>query len=149
MTDIAFYHLTRFSLEQALPKLLEKTLQVGKRAIVQVGSEERAESLANELWTYAPDSWLPHGTQKDGHAERQPIWITPNSENPNGAQFLFLSDGSDSQELESYERCFVVFDGRSEPLVQQARGQWKSYKEAGHSLTYWQQTDSGGWEKKA
>ncbi|WP_135079068.1 DNA polymerase III subunit chi [Terasakiella sp. SH-1] len=149
MTDIAFYHLTKFSLEQALPKLLEKTLQVGKRAVVQVGSQERSEALANELWTYSADSWLPHGTAKDGHAEKQPILITPDQENPNGAQFLFLSDGSDSNDIGNFERCFVVFDGRSEMAVHHARAQWKSYKDAGHELTYWQQTDAGGWEKKA
>lgn len=149
MTDIAFYHLTKFSLEQALPKLLEKTLQVGKRAVVQVGSSERAEALANDLWTYQPDSWLPHGTAKDGHAGQQPIWITPDAENPNEATFLFLCDGADRTDLPSFERCFVVFDGRSDQAVQNARAQWKTYKEAEHALTYWQQTDSGGWEKKA
>lgn len=149
MTDIAFYHLTKFSLEQALPKLLEKTLQVEKRAVVQVGSSERADALANELWTYQPDSWLPHGTAKDGHGERQPIWITPDQENPNGAQFVFLCDSAERTDLDSFERCFVVFDGKSDPAVQLARGQWKTFKDAGHDLTYWQQTDTGGWEKKA
>lgn len=149
MTDIAFYHLTKFSLEQALPKLLEKTLQVEKRAVVQVGSSERADALANELWTYQPDSWLPHGTAKDGHAERQPIWITPDQENPNGAQFVFLCDSAERGDLDSFERCFVVFDGKSDQAVQLARGQWKTFKDAGHDLTYWQQTDTGGWEKKA
>lgn len=149
MTEIAFYHLTKFSLEQALPKLLEKTLSVGKRALVQVGSSERAEALANELWIYRADSWLPHGTAKDGHADKQPVWITPDTDNPNGAHFLFLTDGSQNEAVGDYERCFVVFDGRVDVMVQQAREQWKTYKEAGHDLAYWQQTDAGGWEKKA
>jgi len=149
VSDIAFYHLTKFSLEQALPKLLDKTLQVGKRAIVQVGAAERGDALANELWTYQPDSFLPHGTATDGNAEKQPIWITSEQENPNGSQFLFLCDGADRSDIDSFERCFIVFDGRSDVAVQQARAQWKTYKDAGHDLTYWQQTDSGGWEKKA
>lgn len=149
MSDIAFYHLTRFSLEQALPKLLEKTLQVGKRALVQVGSGDRAESLTNDLWTYQADSWLPHGCEKDGHADKQPIWITPDQVNANKAEFLFLSDGCENDQINAFERCFVIFDGRSDQAVQKARVQWKSYKDAGHDLTYWQQTDSGGWEKKA
>jgi DNA polymerase-3 subunit chi len=33
--------------------------------------------------------------------------------------------------------------------VYAARDRWKAYKAAGHALTYWQQTDRGGWEKKA
>lgn len=149
MTDIAFYHLSKNTLEQALPKLLEKTLQVGKRALVQVGSKDHAENLASDLWTYQADSWLPHGTEVDGHSESQPIWITPNVENPNGAQFLFLTHGSEADSIDTFERCFVVFDGHNDQFVQGARVQWKAYKEAGHNLTYWQQTDSGGWDKKA
>ena len=34
MTDVAFYQLERSPLEQVLPKLLEKTLDAGKRALV-------------------------------------------------------------------------------------------------------------------
>ena len=149
MSDVAFYHLTKFSLIQALPKLLDKTIQVGKRAVVQVSSKERAEALANELWTFEADSWLPHGTEKDGFANDQPIWITPEQENPNAASFLFLTDGMDHTSIKDFERCFVLFDGRSDQMVQHARQQWKSFKDQGFNLTYWQQTDSGGWEKKA
>lgn len=149
MSDVAFYHLTKFSLEQALPKLLEKTYGLGKRALVLVGSEDRAEQLADELWTYQPDSWLPHGTQKDGRPEKQPVWISSQKDNVNGADFLFLTDQMENAEIDTFERCFVIFDGRIDQAVQAARQQWKTYKEAGHALTYWQQTEQGGWEKKA
>ena len=33
-TEVNFYHLTRSSLEEALPRLLVKTLQAGERAVV-------------------------------------------------------------------------------------------------------------------
>ena len=33
-TEVNFYHLTRSSLEDALPRLLQKTLQAGERAVV-------------------------------------------------------------------------------------------------------------------
>jgi len=148
MTDIAFYHLERSPLESALPLLLEKTLAAGKRALVMASSTERVESLAQALWTYNPDSWLPHGTAKDGHAEDQPVWITTEPENPNKATFLFLTDGAVSEWVDAYERCFELFDGRDEAAVQAARQRWKAYKSAGHSLAYFQQTAKGGWEKR-
>ena len=149
MTDIAFYHLERSPLESALPQLLEKTLAAGKRALVMASTTERVESLAQVLWTYDPGSWLPHGTAKDGHAEDQPVWITTEPENPNKATFLFLTDGATSDWVDAYERCFELFDGRDEAAVQAARDRWKTYKSAGHSLAYFQQTAKGGWEKKA
>ena len=149
MTDVAFYHLQRSPLEQVLPRLLEKTLAAGKRAVVLAGSADRVEALALVLWTYHPDSWLPHGTAKDGDAEHQPIWLSPDDENPNGASFLFLTDGTDSRDIGAFERCFDLFDGNDDDALAAARERWKVRKDAGHDVTYWQQTESGGWERKA
>tara|TARA_Y100000813_G_scaffold188236_1_gene162321 strand:- start:204 stop:653 length:450 start_codon:yes stop_codon:yes gene_type:complete len=149
VTEISFYHLERSPLEQALPKLLEKTLSIGKRALVLASTEDRVENLAQVLWTYDPDAWLPHGTAKDGSPEDQPVWLSTEDETPNKATFLFLPDGATSQWVDSYERCFELFDGRDPAAVQAARDRWKAYKAAGHDLSYLQQTPQGGWEKKA
>jgi DNA polymerase-3 subunit chi len=149
MTDVAFYHLQKSPLEDVLPKLLEKTLAAGKRALVRASSPERVEALAAHLWIYDPDSWLPHGTAQDGAAEDQPVWLTPHDENPNGAAFLFLTDGADSPAVASFERCFDLFDGNDAAAVAAARGRWQARKAEGHAVTYWQQTERGGWERKA
>ena len=148
MTEIAFYHLENSPLEQVLPKLLEKTLGAGKRALVLAGSKQCVEALAGLLWTYEQGSWLPHGTEQDGSPEDQPVWLTAADDNANGAEFLFLTDGATSTHIGDYERCFELFNGRDAAAVDTARGRWKSYGEDGHDLTYWRQTGAGGWEKK-
>jgi DNA polymerase III subunit chi len=148
MTDIAFYHLERSTLEQALPKLLEKTLAAGKRALVLAGSEQRVEALNDVLWSYDQDAWVPHGSAKDGNADRQPIWFSTSDENLNQAEFLFLSDGATSESVDGFERCFELFDGNNPEYVAAARVRYKAYKDAGHELSYYQQTASGGWQKK-
>jgi DNA polymerase-3 subunit chi len=149
MTDVAFYNLQRSPLEAVLARLLERTLAERKRAVVIAGSEERVEALAGALWTYRPDSWLPHGTAQDGHPEDQPVWLTARDENPNGASYLILTDGADSQHLDTFERCLDLFDGNDRAAVEAARARWAERKSAGHSLTYWQQTDRGSWQRKA
>jgi DNA polymerase-3 subunit chi len=149
MTEIGFYHLTRTPLERALPRLLEKALAAGKRAVVRAGSDERVEFLNAALWTYDPASFLPHGTAKEGEAARQPIWLTAAAENPNGARILVLTDGATADDPGDYERCLEMFDGRDQQAVDAARARWRGYRESGHVLAYWQQTESGGWEKKA
>lgn len=149
MTDIAFYHLVHARLELALPRLLEKTLAAGKRALVMAGTEARVESLANALWTFDPESWLPHGTAKDGDGKDQPVWLSTDEDNPNGATFLFLTDGVSAERLGGFERCFELFDGNDPAMVDAARAHWTAYKDAGHGLTYWRQNAGGGWEKKA
>ncbi|GAB6051441.1 DNA polymerase III subunit chi [Magnetospira thiophila] len=149
MAEVAFYHLTAWGLERALPKLLERTLETGKRAVVVAGSAERVESLDSVLWTYEADSWLPHGAARGGHPADQPIWLTVQDENPNRAEYLFLTEGSTSGRLSEFERCFDLFDGKDPGAVQAARERWTAYKAAGHTLTYWRQTETGRWERKA
>lgn len=147
--DIRFYHLTATPLERALPQLLEKALGAGFRSVVKVADAKMLDALNIQLWTYNPNSFLPHGSAIDGHAAEQPIYLTTGEENPNGARLLAVTDGSTPAAPESYERVLDLFDGSDETAVQEARKRWKSYKEAGHSLQYWQQTESGGWTQKA
>jgi DNA polymerase-3 subunit chi len=148
MTEIGFYHLTRTPLERALPKLLERVLASGMRAVVMAGSTERVEALDAALWTYEQLSFLPHGSARDGEAKFQPIWLTTEDENPNGAQVLVLTDGAASAHVDHYARCLDMFDGRDPAAVAAARGRWKACKEASHALAYWQQNEAGGWERK-
>ena len=147
MVEIGFYHLTVTPLERALPRLLEKTLEAGERAVVVAGSPERVKALNDHLWTYDDSSWLPHGSEKDGMEVDQLIWLTDGTDVPNGARFLFLTDGQDNEAVGDYDRVFDLFDGRDDLAVQAARERWKARKDAGLSLTYWRQTDRGGWEK--
>ena len=146
--DISFFHMTRTTLEAALPQMLEKTLERGQRAVVRAGSAERAEALNGWLWTYRDRTFLPHGSAQDGHAALQPVWLTDKDERPNDAQVLFLTDGASSDRPQDFERCAVLFDGNDEAALAAARAQWAGLKDAGHELTYWQQSDEGRWEKK-
>ena len=91
-----FYHLEHQPLERVLPSLVERTLERGWRAVVQAGSEERVEALDTLLWTYREDSFLPHGTRRDGNVAAQPIYLTSNEDNPNGAGVRFLVDGAET-----------------------------------------------------
>lgn len=148
MTEIRFYHLQRTALEQALPKMLEMCLSRDWKAVVMAGSEERVAALSEHLWTYDDRGFLPHGDKRDGHADQQPIWLTEDDENPNGATVLFLTDGADSDAIGGFDLVCRLFDGRDGDAVAAARTRWKAEEADGHHLTYWQQTDRG-WEKKA
>jgi DNA polymerase-3 subunit chi len=148
MTRVDFYHLTRSSLEAALPRLLEKVVQSGARAVVMAGSKERVDALSAHLWTYNDRSFLPHGSHADGFAERQPIWLTEADENPNGATVLIITDGARSDKVAAFERCLELFDGNDDAAVSAARQRWTGYKESGHEVTYYQQTERGGWEQR-
>lgn len=147
MTEIRYYHLERARLEQALPVMLQRCLQREWRAVVRARSPERVEWLSEQFWTYDDRAFLPHGSDADGHAAQQPVWLTEREENPNGATVLFLTDGAEAESLAGFDLVCRLFDGRDEEAVQAARAAWKREMDAGLHLTYWQQTERG-WDKR-
>jgi DNA polymerase-3 subunit chi len=148
-TRIGFYHLTKSTLEQALPKLLDRALKAGHKTLLIAGSAERIEHLDALLWTFEADSWLPHGAVRGGDAALQPILLTVDDENLNQADVLVLTDGVSSTKVDQFSRCINLFDGNDAEAVQAARRQWKDWAAQGLALTYFQQSERGGWQEKA
>jgi DNA polymerase-3 subunit chi len=155
MTDVWFYHLQRRPLESALPKLLELSLERGWRAVVQATSERRLTALDDLLWSYDPESFLPHGTLRDGEPETQPIFLTLGPDNPNSADVRFFIENAEAAPVLAdpasapSQRAILMFDGNDEAAVLAARAQWRTLKAAGHQLSYWRQNEDGKWEKQA
>jgi DNA polymerase III subunit chi len=150
MTEILFYHLLGQKLEGVLPGLLEKSLERGWKVIVQGASEERIEALDAHLWTYRDDGFLPHGTWREADAAAQPVLLTPNEGNPNGANVRFLIDGAPvPADAEAYQRIVLLFNGEDEDAVAAARSTWSEVKAKGFEATYWQPDEQGRWAKKA
>jgi DNA polymerase-3 subunit chi len=151
MTETLFYHLERRSLEEVLPGLVEKSLARGWRAAIKTDSSERSDALDTLLWTYDDQSFLPHAQLADGEASGQPVLITVEEGNPNAAQIFFYVGGalpSDWDTLGELARVVLLFDGRDETALAQARAAWKEAKTAGHDVTYWKETPSGKFEKQ-
>ena len=82
------------------------------------------------------------------------MYLTTELDNPNGAALrLFVESADAAASLGAataavYERAILLFDGRDEDQLAQARAQWKRLKEAGFVLAYWQEGERGGWERK-
>lgn len=57
MSRVDFYHLQNQTLENVLPKLLEKAYETGKKVKIKVGNEERVEFINTFLWTFNDQSF--------------------------------------------------------------------------------------------
>jgi DNA polymerase-3 subunit chi len=149
MTEILFYHLKGQSLEQVLPPLLQKSLERGWRVVVQASSDERVEALDAHLWTWRDDAFLPHGTSRDSEVAEQPIVLTADTENPNGAAVRFLVDGANlAAGAGNYERIVLLFDGDDPEAVEMARLRWNEAKASGAEVTYWKADENGRWQRQ-
>jgi DNA polymerase III subunit chi len=146
VTEIGFYHLTRTTLPEALARLLGRTLDTGQRALVLCPDAAGLKTLDTALWACREPAWLPHGTQTDGDADLQQVWLSTDPEPVNGARFLFLTGGVKSEQAAAFERVFDLFDGNDPEAVAAARERWREAKTGGHAMTYWKQGPRG-WEK--
>ncbi len=147
MADIRFYHLQNKPLDQALPDLLAKALQNGKRMVIRTPDRDATARLSTHLWVCRRDDIFPHGTPDDGLAAYHPIWITDQDENPNGADMLVVTQGVNAS-TDGFSLICDMFDGQVENEVIAARARFKASRDAGHTVTYWQQKPTGGWEQK-
>ena len=151
MADAApywFYHLEASTLEGVLPGLLEKTLEKGWRALVKLPEGKLAE-LDSFLWTFRDDAFLPHGRDDEPQAELQPILLSASTQSAKGFDAVFLLDGASIEEMDGVSRAMVMINGRSQGDIARERARWKTLKDAGAELAYYQQDDRGRWEMKA
>lgn len=139
---VDFYHLARSPLERVLPRICERLLEGGERLLIVAGPTQLA-TLDEQLWTYAPEAFLPHGRSEDVGPDKQPILLSERLEALNGAANVAIADGVWREEALAFARAFYFFDGTH---LEAARSAWRSLK--GRSEVeprYWKQDEQGKW----
>ena len=144
--QVDFYHLTLQPLERILPRIAERVAEGGGRLLIVADDAAQRASLDRLLWTYAPESFLPHAQSGDADAD-QPILISAEPVPANAARNIALADGIWRDEALGFERAFHVFDGER---IAEARAAWKALAgREGVERRYWKQNDAGRWEQAA
>ena len=149
MAEIRFYHLQSQSIEQALPKLAELVLKSGNKGVIKIADKNIAKKIDKALWTYSPESFLPHDVEGSNYPEEQSLYITTQDENPASAKMALFVNCEKMEDISSFDRVLYMFEGRLDEIITAAREDYKNYKNAGHEMSYWQQSDQGRWEQKA
>jgi DNA polymerase-3 subunit chi len=145
--QVDFYHLTLRPLDRALPQVAEKVLAGGARLLVISGDADQRAAIDRLLWTYSPDSFLPHAQAGDGDDARQPVLIADDANAAaNAARMVAIVDGRWREEALRFDRAFHFFDDES---VAAARDAWRALANRdGVERRYWKQTPRG-WEQAA
>lgn len=145
--QVDFYHLTASPLERALPRIAERIVADGGRALIVAAEAERREALDRLLWSYAPASFLPHGQAGSDDDGDQPVLIAGLPAAANGARFVILADGTWRDEALGFDRTFHFFD---DDKVAEARAAWRGLAgRDGVERRYWKQDEGGRWEQAA
>ena len=150
MLHIGFYQLGDVSVNDAVLLLVQKALGQGKKMLIFCPNPAAVE-IDNALWSHDQNSWLPHGLDAAPGAELASVWVCSDmSSNPINANYLMLLHGAEPHSWAGFERGFVVFDGKSDTQLQQARSQWQRWKTQSEiEIAYFTQSAVGCWEKKS
>ncbi len=143
---VDFYHLTRTPLDRVLPRIAARLHDDGERLLLLSDDAEQRRALDVALWSYAPDSFLPHAEAGAGDAARQVVLIAAEPTPANGARNVAIVDGRWRDEALGFARAFHFF---GEEHIAAARAAWKALADRdGVERRYWRQGD-GGWEQAA
>ena len=139
---VDFYHLARSPLERVLPRICERLLEGGDRLLI-VADPDLLATLNEQLWTYTPDAFLPHGSSDAPGAAAQPILLSTALEPVNGAGNIALADGIWRDEALAFARIFYFFDNDH---LDVARAAWRGLRgRKDVEPRYWKQDEQGKW----
>ncbi|MFD1035996.1 DNA polymerase III subunit chi [Sphingomonas hankookensis] len=143
---VDFYHLTRSPLDRVLPRIAQRLHDDGERLLLLSDDPEQRRHLDMLLWTYAPDSFLPHAEAGSGDDSLQSVLIAPEPTDTNAARNVAIVDGRWRDDALTFDRAFHFF---GEDHIAAARAAWKGLADRDDvERRYWRQGD-GGWEQAA
>ena len=143
---IDFYHLTTSPIEKVLPSIAERLVGQGERLLVVTDAGQLA-TLDRLMWTYAPESFLPHAIVGKAADAEQPILLADSMAAANAARNVALADGQWRQEALAFDRVFYFFDAAA---LEGARTAWRALKDRDDAERhYWKQDERGRWAEAA
>jgi DNA polymerase IIIc chi subunit len=123
-----------------LGQMLEAVTDAGRRALVLTRTRPHALLLSRGLWSYRRAAFLPHGV--DGpSAHLQPILISHEPFNANGADVLVLPDGEQIRDLSvragdefapSFRLILIALDATDPQAVAMAGRSWTALRGGGY-----------------
>jgi DNA polymerase-3 subunit chi len=148
MADVWFYHLEREPVGAVLPRILTGLYQRRERVCVMGADKTELAALAKLLWQHDETGFVPQGLAWESADDQDHVCFAVDTYVPNGADHLIYV-GLMPAAVDGIRRASVFFDGSNDTEVAAARAAWKVFRDAGHGLKYWRQSDAGRWEDQA
>ena len=134
MTRVGFYVVQNSDAGARLAiaaRLTEKAFGQGLRVYINADSEAQARQLDELLWSFRPDSFLPHGVTGEEHAEK--IAIGWGQEPANHDELLINLQLTIPPFFSRFHRVAEVVTQDPASLAA-LRASWTFYKERGYQL---------------
>jgi DNA polymerase-3 subunit chi len=134
---IEFFNLQATGLERepALAWLAEKYME--QRVLLLCADEGQVSALDQYLWTYDPQSFLPHAPAGQGEDEHEPVLLSSELQNRNRAKVLLLAYNPAAGWLPppAFLRVVELIPAKPGPLLDACRARYRELG-AGHTLAH-------------
>ena len=137
MPEVLFVEVNANQMEARACEIAERIYAQGNRLQIIAADEEQAARMDDLLWTYSPDSFVPHGIWKGFDNEiAQPVVITSRQEWVEGIEYLLMLDYCELEVLRRFSRAVHMVVNDSRERLETSRRYWTQLKEAGFSLRH-------------
>ena len=140
MTKANFY-LLKQDTEQARRllacRLAEQQTKQGQRVCILTDSPDAAHEVDQLLWSFTPESFVPHALADDAQAANVPLVIAHGNTAPAGTTCI-LNLGNDPPLSQPTLTAIAEFVTNDDEAKARSRARWALYKQLGYELQHHQ-----------
>ena len=124
-------------MEMRACEIAEQTYGQGQRLQIIAANEEQATRLDDLLWTWKPDSFVPHGIWEESADQvAQPVVITGRQERLPGIEHLLMLDYCEVELVRQFSHAVHMVVADNPERLEASRRYWSLLKEAGFTLNH-------------
>jgi len=137
MTEVIFVEVTVSRMEIRACEIAEENYAQGRKLQIITVDQEQAERLDDLLWTFKPDSFVPHGLWVGLPDEpAQPVVITTSKEAVPGMDSLLMMGYGEVDLVSRFSHAFQLVLTDNQDRLDTSRRYWTLRKDAGFSLRH-------------
>jgi DNA polymerase-3 subunit chi len=137
MTEILFVETSARRMEMRACEIAEENYAQGRKVQIIVVDQEQAERLDDLLWTFKPDSFVPHGLWAGSSDEpEQPVVITTRMEAVKDMDSLLMMGYTEVDLVSQFSHVFHLVVTDNQERLDNSRRYWTLLKDAGFSLQH-------------
>ena len=137
MTEVIFLEVSQSRMESRACEVAEEIYARGSRLQIIALDQEQAERLDDLLWTFKPETFIPHGLWAGTPSEpTAPVIITSRKEAVEGMDSLVMMGYGDVGLVSQFSQAYHLVVVDNQERLDGSRGYWTLLKDAGFSLRH-------------
>ena len=137
MTDVLFVEVTASRMEMRACEIAERTYAQGISLQIIAANHEQTARLDELLWSFRPDSFVPHGLFEGGTRDpSEPVAITHTHVKVPGLQSLLMMDYCPIELVAEFTQAFHLVVVDNQERLKSSRDYWTQLRDAGFTLRH-------------